>query len=58
MSDPRLTPVRIATDNGAQELRIARADGRTSVLWYEGRRRACPCASCRGGHGQRVDLEV
>lgn len=61
MPDPRSTPTQVAVDHGAQELTIAWADGHTSVYSYEGLRRACPCAVCRGGHGQMaepVDPEV
>lgn len=61
MPDPRITPIQIATDQARQELTIAWADGHTSVYSYEGLRRACPCATCRGGHGQMaepIDPEV
>jgi len=55
MSDPRTTPTQIAVDHGRQELTIGWADGHTSVYSYEGLRRACPCAVCRGGHGQMAE---
>lgn len=44
-------PVRLAADHEAQTLTVGWADGHTSTFSYEGLRRACPCAECRGGHG-------
>lgn len=44
-------PVRIGASSEDQELTVEWADGHTSVYSYEGLRRACPCAECRGGHG-------
>jgi DUF971 family protein len=60
MNDPRTAPTQIAVDHAAQTLTIAWADGHTSAYSYEGLRRACPCAVCRGGHGpaEPVDPEV
>ena len=51
--NPRATrPVRLAASAGDQELTVEWADGHVSTYSYEGLRRACPCAECRGGHGQ------
>ncbi|MEO0858415.1 MAG: DUF971 domain-containing protein [Bacteroidota bacterium] len=50
MSTPH--PVRLAADHTAQELTIVWSDDHTSVLSFDGLRRACPCVSCRGGHGK------
>lgn len=55
MTDARTTPTQIAADQARQELTIAWADGHTSVYSYEGLRRACPCVTCRGGHGQMAE---
>ena len=55
------TPQRITLDRDAQTLTIVWADGHTSVYPLDGLRRACPCASCRGGHehmGQLPDPEL
>lgn len=49
------TPTRIAVSNADQELTITWADGHTSVYSYEGLRRACPCVTCRGGHGKMAE---
>jgi DUF971 family protein len=51
VTDLRTTPTRIVADDAAQELGIRWADGRDVSYSYEGLRRACPCAMCRGGHG-------
>lgn len=51
MTDARTTPTQIAADQARQELTITWADGHTAIYSYEGLRRACPCVSCRGGHG-------
>lgn len=55
VSNPRTTPTRIVADDTAQELQIRWADGREVDYSYEGLRRACPCATCRGGHGRPVE---
>ena len=51
MTDNSVRPVRLAADRDAQALTVEWADGHVSVYSYEGLRRACPCAECRGGHG-------
>ena len=33
----------------------AGADGATHAFSYEGLKRACPCAECRGGHGAEAE---
>ena len=61
MSSEPSRPVQIAADAGRQELTVTWADGHASAYSYEGLRRACPCAECRGGHGamsQPVDPVV
>ncbi|MEM0962868.1 MAG: DUF971 domain-containing protein [Bacteroidota bacterium] len=52
MSSDHTTPVQLAADQGRQHLSVTWADGHVSVFSYEGLRRACPCATCRGGHGK------
>ena len=49
---PPPRPVRLAASAADQELTVEWADGHVSTYSYEGLRRACPCAECRGGHGQ------
>ncbi|MEM8559297.1 MAG: DUF971 domain-containing protein [Bacteroidota bacterium] len=49
---PAPTPIRLTADHAAQELTIGWSDDHTSVLSFEGLRRACPCVTCRGGHAQ------
>ena len=44
-------PTRLEASTPEQTLTVAWADGHLSVYSYEGLRRACPCAECRGGHG-------
>jgi DUF971 family protein len=41
-------PVRLAASSPDQALTAEWADGHVSVYSYEGLRRACPCAECRG----------
>ena len=48
-------PVRLAADAAAQALTVEWADGHVSVYSYEGLRRACPCAECRGGHANMAE---
>ncbi len=48
-------PVRLAASAADQSLTIEWADGRVSELSYEGLRRACPCAECRGGHANMAE---
>ena len=50
-----LQPTRLQADAAAQTLTVGWADGRVSVYSYEGLRRACPCAECRGGHGNMAE---
>ena len=52
---PSSTPTRLAADQEAQALTVEWADGRVSTYSYEGLRRACPCAECRGGHGRMAE---
>lgn len=47
--------VRLSADHDAQTLTIGWADGHESSFSYEGMRRACPCAECRGGHAAMAD---
>ena len=49
---PAATPTRLEASAQDQALTVGWADGRVSTYSYEGLRRACPCAECRGGHGQ------
>jgi DUF971 family protein len=51
MSTPSTTPRRITVETGLQTLTIEWADGHRTVFPLDGLRRACPCASCMGGHG-------
>ena len=48
-------PTRLSADADAQHLTVGWADGHVSVYSYEGLKRACPCAECRGGHGAMAD---
>lgn len=48
-------PIRLSADQEAQALTIGWADGHESSFSYEGLRRACPCAECRGGHAQMAE---
>ena len=50
MSSDATRPLRLSADDAAQELVIGWADGHESRFSFEGLRRACPCAECRGGH--------
>ena len=52
MPDPRLTPTRVTVRHDEQAMTVAWADGHEAVYSFEGLRRACPCAECRGGHGR------
>lgn len=45
-------PRRLVLDSGRQLLLITWADGHDSGFPLDGLRRACPCASCSGGHDQ------
>ncbi len=61
MTPDSIRPTRLAADQPDQTLTVEWADGHTSVYSYEGLKRACPCATCRGGHaamGQPVDPVV
>ena len=53
---PRLTARRVTVDADEQTLTIDWADGHRTVYPLDGLRRACPCASCRGGHEHMGDL--
>ncbi|MGB3541593.1 MAG: DUF971 domain-containing protein [Rubrivirga sp.] len=55
LSGPSNRPVRLQADASAQSLTVGWADGATSTFSYEGLRRACPCAECRGGHGKMAE---
>ena len=55
MPEPLPRPARLAADAGAQTLTVEWADGHVSAYSYEGLRRACPCAECRGGHGKMAE---
>lgn len=55
MTSDATRPVRLESDAAAQTLTVGWADGRTSEFSYEGLRRACPCAECRGGHGNMAE---
>ena len=55
MLDSSSTPIRLEADADAQTLTVGWADGHTSVYSYEGLKRACPCAECRGGHGAMAE---
>ena len=55
MSPDATRPIRLQADQAAQALAIGWADGHTSSLSYEGLRRACPCAECRGGHANMAE---
>lgn len=46
------TPAKITVDQAAQTLTIIWQDGLVSAFPLDGLRRACPCATCRGGHEQ------
>lgn len=50
MTPDAARPVRLSADHEAQTLTVGWADGHESTFSYEGLRRACPCAECRGGH--------
>lgn len=48
--NPAFQPVRLEASAEDQTLTVGWADGHVSTYSYEGLRRACPCAECRGGH--------
>lgn len=55
MTPDARTPVRIEADDAGQALTVGWADGAEHAFSYEGLRRACPCAECRGGHGAEAE---
>ncbi|MEM1116457.1 MAG: DUF971 domain-containing protein [Bacteroidota bacterium] len=55
MPSPETTPIRLEANADAQTLTVGWADGHVSVYPYEGLKRACPCAECRGGHGAMAE---
>ncbi len=52
---PPITPARLTVRQDEQTLTIAWADGHEVDYSFEGLRRACPCAACRGGHGRMAE---
>ncbi len=48
--EPRYTPTRVQVHRANKEVIIEWADGHRSVYAFGYLRRACPCASCVGGH--------
>jgi DUF971 family protein len=50
MNDKQLRPASITADRTARRLSITWGDGHVSDYSFTFLRRACPCASCRGGH--------
>ena len=57
--DVRATRVVVKTEE--QTLTISWADGHESTFPLDGLRRACPCASCQGGHenmGKLPDRDI
>ncbi len=47
---PHPLPRRIVLESALQTLGIVWNDGHETVFPLDGLRRACPCASCMGGH--------
>ena len=48
-------PIRLAASQPEQALTVEWSDGHASSYSYEGLRRACPCAECRGGHAAMAE---
>jgi DUF971 family protein len=49
MDDPKARPTGITLDKEKRELRVSWADGHESAYPLDALRKACPCATCRGG---------
>ena len=61
MPDPSTLPRRVTVSTDDQTLAVDWSDGHVSVFPLDGLRRACPCATCMGGHeymGQLPDPVV
>ena len=48
-------PLSLAASQPEQALTVEWSDGHASLYSYEGLRRACPCAECRGGHAAMAE---